>query len=313
MRAVVTGCGGFIGSHLSERLLADGATVTGIDSITPTYDTAARALRCADLARSPRFEMIQGDINQLDLRPLFADADVVFHLAARPGVRASWADFRQVSEANVLATQRVLDALIGLPGRRLVFASSSSVYGRPEVFPTPEEYPLAPISPYGVTKATGEALCSAYAVEHSLHISSLRYFTVYGPRQRSDMAFTRWIKAAFDHRPLPLYGDGSAIRDFTYVADVVEATLRAGSLEAPGHTVFNVSGGNAAGLGEVFELIGRLTGETLTFDRLGSAKGDPAQTTGDTTRIRQMLGWQPSVALSDGLAAQVEWIRRLRG
>jgi UDP-glucuronate 4-epimerase len=286
--------------------------VTGIDSIAPTYDTAARALRCAELARSPRFELIQGDINQLDLRPFFTDADVVFHLAARPGVRASWADFGRVSEANVLGTQRVLDALIGLPGRRLVFASSSSVYGRPEVFPTPEEYPLAPISPYGVTKATGEALCSAYAVEHGIDISSLRYFTVYGPRQRSDMAFTRWIKAAFDHRPLPLYGDGTAIRDFTFVADVVDATLRAGSLVAPGHTVFNVSGGNAASLGEVFDLIGELTGETLAFDRLGIAKGDPAQTSGDTARISRTLGWQPSVELRDGLAAQVDWIRQLR-
>jgi UDP-glucuronate 4-epimerase len=312
LRAVITGCGGFIGSHLSERLLADGATILGIDSITPTYDTAVRAQRCSDLARSSRFEFIGGDINQLDLRPLFADADVVFHLAARPGVRASWADFRQVSEANVVATQRILDALVGLPDRRMVFASSSSVYGRPLVFPTPEEQTLAPISPYGVTKAAGEALCSAYATEHGLRIASLRYFTVYGPRQRSDMAFTRWIKAACEGRPLPLYGDGTAVRDFTFVSDVVEATILAAGLELPGHSVFNVAGGNAATLGEVFELIGNLTGATLTFDRLGTAKGDPAQTTGDTTRIHQTLGWQPKVGLEEGLTAQVGWIRQLQ-
>jgi len=225
MRAVVTGCAGFIGSHLSEILLAGDASVEGIDSLAPTYVSTGRRTQAPRLSAHDRFEFIEGDINRIDLTELVVDADVVYHLAARPGVRASWRDFATASDANILATQRVLDAIAASPSTRLVFASSSSVYGSAETFPVKESMALAPISPYGVTKASCEALLSAYASQFDLSLTSLRYFTVYGPRQRSDMAFTRWIRSALRGQPLPVYGDGNSIRDFTFV-DKAEHQIR---------------------------------------------------------------------------------------
>ncbi len=313
MRSLVTGCAGFIGSHLCERLLAAGESVVGIDSLAPTYDTVGRMGRLERLDRAGDFEFVAADLVQVDLGPLVADADVVYHLAARPGVRASWADFKQASDANILATQRVLDALSRAPGKRLVFASSSSVYGRPGVFPTPEHHPLAPISPYGVTKAAGEALIDAYVSQHGIDAYSLRYFTVYGPRQRSDMAFTRWIRSALEGRPLPLFGDGSAIRDFTYVADIVEATLLAGAGPAGEHTILNVAGGSPVSVTDVLAIISRELGRPLEVDRLPVAKGDPPETGGDTTRISEILGWKPTWGIEEGIRAQVAWARKRFG
>lgn len=310
MRALVTGCAGFIGAHLCERLIREGWRVTGVDSLEPTYDTIGRRSRIAAIATTGNLEFIEGDLNRIDLRPLVVDADVVFHLAARPGVRASWDDFSQVADANVLATQRVLDALVGTQRTRLVFASSSSVYGQALSFPTSENQRIAPISPYGVTKAASESLIAAYVSQFDLDVTSLRYFTVYGPNQRSDMAFTRWIKAAFQNQPLTIFGDGSAERDFTYVEDVVAATIRAGEAAAGGHAVFNVAGGNPASLQTVFNLIETFTSRPVDFEFLPAAKGDPPRTGGDTTRIRQVLRWEPRWSLEDGMAAQVAWIRQ---
>jgi nucleoside-diphosphate-sugar epimerase len=308
MRAVVTGCAGFIGSHLCERILASGGSVVGIDALAPTYDSVGRRNRVAEMASNRGFEFIGGDINEIDLRPFFLDANVVFHLAARPGVRASWSDFRRASDANILATQRVLDALSSVPPARLVFASSSSVYGQADSFPTTEDQALSPISPYGVTKASCEALISAYVSQFELDVVSLRYFTVYGPRQRSDMAFTRWISAALAGHPLPLYGDGTAVRDFTYVSDVVDATIAAASVSDPGHMVFNVAGGSPASLLEVFDVIARTTARDLEFNRMPAAQGDPSRTGGDTSRIRNDLGWTPTWSLEDGIRSQVDWL-----
>lgn len=310
MKALVTGCAGFIGSHLTERLLADGWTVTGIDCFAPTYDTVRRRAQVTTTAAAPRFEFIEGDLNDIDLGPHVAESDVVFHLAARPGVRASWADFASASEANILATQRVLDALVARPATKLVFASSSSVYGLAPSFPTAESAPLAPISPYGVTKAACEALVHAYVSQFNLSAVSLRYFTVYGPRQRSDMAFTKWIRRALAGEPLPIYGtDTSAIRDFTYVADVVRATLMAAEADTSGHLALNVAGGGPASIGDVLEILAELIDSEISVDFTGRVGGDPMRTGGNTEMIGEKLGWKPEVSLRDGLAKQVAWLR----
>lgn len=309
MRALVTGSAGFIGSHLSERLLGEGWSVLGVDSLAPTYDTARRRARIEEIARHAGFEFIEGDLNEIDVRSHVAGRDIVFHLAARPGVRASWIDFANASRANVLATQRVLDAVSVNPDTRLVFASSSSVYGRAATYPTPESSALAPISPYGVTKAACEALVGAYTSQLGIDVASLRFFTVYGPRQRSDMAFTKWIRAAFRSEPLPVYGDGSAIRDFTYVADVVSALMASAQADISGHEILNVAGGNPVSVSEVLDLIGDLVGVPLIRDYEQKAIGDPDRTGGTTEKLAALTGWQPQWSLEDGLAAQVEWIR----
>lgn len=309
MRAVVTGCAGFIGSHLTERLLADGWSVLGIDALTPTYDTVGRREQVSRLAGNRRFEFIEGDLNRVDLSEPVEQSDVVFHLAARPGVRASWRDFAQASDDNIRATQRVLDAVSQHPEARLIFGSSSSVYGLVDEFPVPESRVLAPISPYGVTKAACEALLSAYASQFDVTVTSLRYFTVYGPRQRSDMAFTRWIRAAINATPLPVYGDGKAIRDFTYVDDVVEATVLAAEEELSGHRIYNVAGGSPVSVNEVLEMIAELLGVEIEVDYGDAAAGDPPRTGGDTTLITEELGWEPHVSLREGLTRQVEWFR----
>jgi nucleoside-diphosphate-sugar epimerase len=309
MRAVVTGCAGFIGSHLSERLLVDGWSVLGIDSLAPTYDTVGRREQVVRLAGNRRFEFIEGDLNRVDLSEPVEQSDVVFHLAARPGVRASWRDFAQASDDNIGATQRVLDAVSQHARVRLIFASSSSVYGLVDDFPVPETRMLMPISPYGVTKAACEALLSAYASQFDITVTSLRYFTVYGPRQRSDMAFTRWIRSAMNATPLPVYGDGKAIRDFTYVDDVVEATVLAAKEAPSGHRIYNVAGGSPVSVNEVLEMIAKLLGIEVEIDYGEAAVGDPPRTGGDTTLISDELGWRPHIGLRDGLTKQVEWLR----
>lgn len=310
MRAVVTGCAGFIGSHLVDRLLSEGWSILGIDSLAPTYDSVGRRRQVERLAGLEGFEFIEGDINRIDLTELVGDAEVVFHLAARPGVRASWRDFATASDANILATQKVLDAVASNPDTRLVFSSSSSVYGSAEDFPVAESRPLAPISPYGVTKAACEALLSAYASQYAVSLTSLRYFTVYGPRQRSDMAFTRWIRSALRGVPLPVYGDGKAIRDFTYVDDVVDATMLAASPTTAGHRIFNVAGGGPVSVNDVIEMLGEIVGKAIDVHHTDPAKGDPARTGGDTRLIERELGWRPSTDIREGLAKQVEWARR---
>ena len=313
MRAVVTGCAGFIGSHLADRLIADKWTVIGLDSLAPTYDSVRRRRQIDWLAQSPMFEFIEGDLNSIDLKEVVGSADVVFHLAARPGVRASWRDFRQVSDDNIRATQRVLDAITDNPETRLVFASSSSVYGVVDSFPVSESTVLRPISPYGVTKAASESLVTAYAAQFDLAATSLRYFTVYGPRQRSDMAFNRWIRAALLSQPLHVFGDGKVIRDFTYVDDVVEASVLAGTATSTGHQIYNVAGGSPASVNEILTGISELLETDLKIEYSDPARGDPPRTGGDTKLIESDLGWHPRTALRDGLEAQVGWLRAIIG
>lgn len=309
MRALVTGCAGFIGSHLTERLLEEGWSVLGVDAFVPTYGTQRRRSWAANMPSTPHFEFLEADILDLDITPLLDGCDVVFHLAARPGVRASWADFNRVARGNIVATQKVLDALSRTSSTRLVFASSSSVYGESETYPTTEETRLAPISPYGVSKASGESLISAYASQTGVEAVSLRYFTVYGPRQRSDMAFTIWLTRALRSQALPIFGDGESIRDFTYVSDVVNATIASATCDVSGHEKFNVAGGSPATVNEVVDLIEELLDHPVERDHTARAKGDPRRTGGDTTRLEQATGWKAEWTLRNGLAAQLEYLR----
>ncbi len=234
MQALVTGCAGFIGSRLTDTLLARGVAVRGIDAFTTYYDPAVKHANVSAAQESPRFELIDGDLNQLDLPLVLDGVDVVYHLAGQPGVRVSWSDgFSQYVTLNVLATQRLLEATRQHPVPRLVYASSSSIYGNAVRYPTTEADVPHPHSPYGVTKLAAEHLCSLYADNWGVPTVSLRYFSVYGPRQRPDMGFSRFFDAIQSGRPLPIYGTGRQIRDFTFVGDVVDATIAAGTAGRP--------------------------------------------------------------------------------
>ena len=247
MRALVTGAAGFVGSTLSERLVDDGWDVVGVDSLDPYYDVALKRANVAALTDRREFELIEDDLLDLDLPQVMADVDVVFHQAAQPGVRLSWASrFDTYVRANVLATQRLLEAARLTEPSAVVYASSSSVYGRITAERTTEDDPLVPFSPYGVTKLAGEHLCTAYGQNFGVPTVALRYFTVYGPRQRPDMALHRLVRAAADGSAVPLFGDGEQVRDFTFVDDVVEANLRAARARCEPGTSINVAGGSSA-------------------------------------------------------------------
>jgi len=312
VNAVVTGCAGFIGSHLSEALLADGVAVKGIDAFTPYYDEAQKRANVRELTVDARFELVEADLRTSPIEPLIDGADVVFHLAAQPGVRVSWADgFPTYVEHNVLATQRLLEALRGTSVGRLVYASSSSVYGNAPRYPTTEDDLPRPHSPYGVTKLAAEHLCGLYAENYAVPAVSLRYFTVYGPRQRPDMGFHRFLDAALAERAIPLYGDGEQVRDFTYVADVVGATIAASTADVAPGSVFNVAGGGAITVNALLDLVGDLVGSDIRVEHLPPQPGDVLRTGGSIERARAALGWEPRVDLRDGLAAELDWMRTL--
>jgi UDP-glucuronate 4-epimerase len=297
MKYVVTGAAGFIGSRLARTLGEAGHEVVGLDSFTDYYDPALKEenARGLDVRRLDLAE------DELDFRGL----DGVFHLAGQPGVRASFTDFAAYLSRNLLATQRIFEAAARAECR-VVFASSSSVYGDAERYPTAEDVVPRPISPYGITKLACENLASAYAKGVGLDAVTLRYFTVYGPGQRPDMAFTRIVTALAEGRPFELYGDGSVSRGFTYVDDVVRATIAAME-RAPAGAVYNVGGGTEATVRQAIELCERISGRTLDVRVLPAATGDPRRTAADTTRIRGELGWQPRVGLEEGLQAHWEW------
>jgi nucleoside-diphosphate-sugar epimerase len=293
---VVTGAAGFIGSHLAEALVAEGHELRAIDCLTPYYDPRLKEENAAAL-----------DLERLDLAGDELDltgADAVFHLAGRPGVRSFGAVFPDYLRNNVLATQRVLEAAVAA-GVRVVFASSSSVYGDAERFPTAEDVEPRPVSPYGVTKLACEHLARAYATSFGADVVTLRYFTVYGPRQRPDMAFARMVEALANGRPFELYGDGSRSREFTYVADAVRATIAA--LAAPSGAAYNVGGGDEASIEEAIAVLERVAGRELDVERAPAAAGDMRRTAADTTRIRAELDWSPTTTLEDGLRLQWEW------
>ena len=311
MRVVVTGAAGFIGSTLCDRLLAEGHDVVGIDAFTSYYDESVKRANVAAAVDHDAFELVEADLMEAPLERLLEGADVVWHLAGQPGVRLSWSDgFAEYDRCNVLATQRLLEAARAAGTPRLVYSSSSSVYGNAERFPTVESDRPEPFSPYGVTKLAAEHLCVLYAANWGVPTVSLRYFTVYGPRQRPDMATHRLIRSALEGTPFPMYGDGSQERSFTFVGDVVDATLRAGTTPdvAPG-SVFNVAGRFSCTLAEMIDLVADAAGRAPNIDRRDAAAGDAAKTGGSTERIEAALGWQATTTLEAGIAAQVEHLR----
>jgi UDP-glucuronate 4-epimerase len=314
MRALVTGAAGFIGSHLMERLAAHGHDVRGVDCLTTYYDVSQKRANLERLDVLPRCEIIEADLRSDDCSRLLEDVNVVFHQAGQPGVRASWSTgFGPYVEHNILATQRLLEAAKDVRPERFVFASSSSVYGNARAYPTSEEDLPAPESPYGVTKLAAEHLCGVYARNWGVPTVSLRYFTVYGPRQRPDMAMHRLIEACLGGRTFPVYGDGLQVRDFTYVGDVVEANLLAASRAIPPGSVVNIAGGTATTLAEVVDLVGELVGRPVEVERRPAQPGDVERTGGATERAATLLGWSPRVSLSEGLGRQVAWHRTRRG
>jgi UDP-glucuronate 4-epimerase len=307
-RVLVTGVAGFIGCHLAEALLNDGAEVVGLDCLTEYYSPELKLANVEPLLASPSFTFIKEDLNSAELD--LDGVDVVYHLAAQPGVRNSWGDaFSEYLRCNLQATQRLLDLCVAGSRRpRVVFASSSSVYGDAKSLPVREDDAKAPASPYGVTKLTAEMLCWAYVHAHDLDITAIRPFTVYGPRQRPDMAFSKFISALGAGRAAEVYGDGSQTRDFTYVSDMVEAFILAAKRGAKGKA-YNVGGGTRASLGECLQMIGRALGVSVVTVGGPRAKGDVSDTHADITRAREELGYSPRVGLEDGIARQVRWAR----
>jgi UDP-glucose 4-epimerase len=309
MRALVTGVAGFIGSTLAERLIERGATVVGIDCFTDYYPRALKQRNIERLLASHAFTLVEARIQDADLAALTDGVTHVFHLAAQAGVRKSWGrEFGLYTQLNVDATQALLEALVNRPIERLVYASSSSVYGDHVPMPMREDSLLRPLSPYGVTKLAAEHLCALYHDNHAVPTVSLRYFTVYGPRQRPDMAFNRFIRAAVDGRRITVYGDGEQTRDFTYVGDAVEATIAAGHRGRPGG-VYNIGGGARVSVNHVLDLLGRIAGRPIAVVREPAQKGDMRDTYADTSRAQAEIGFVPAVSLEQGLEAEWRWIR----
>ncbi|HWB15556.1 MAG TPA: NAD-dependent epimerase/dehydratase family protein [Vicinamibacterales bacterium] len=313
MKAVVTGAAGFIGSTLGAALLARGASVVGIDSFTDYYARDVKERNLEPLRTNAAFRFLETTIQDAPLTELLTDATHVFHLAGQAGVRGSWGDqFRTYIANNVDATQRLLEASVGRPLTRFVYASSSSVYGDRAAIPMREDAFIQPVSPYGVTKLAAEHLCVLYQANFGVPTVSLRYFTVYGPHQRPDMAFHRFIRAALTDQPITLFGDGEQTRDFTYVDDIVAATMAAGDRGRPGG-VYNIGGGSRVTVNEVLQSIGRITGRRLDIRRQPAEKGDMRDTFADTSLARAELGFHPAHSLEDGLAAECDWLRPLVG
>jgi UDP-glucuronate 4-epimerase len=300
VKYVVTGAAGFIGSHLAEALLAAGHEVVGIDSFTDYYERARKERNASGL------DVLEADLAELPLQPILAGVDGVFHLAGQPGVRASWgASFELYLRRNVLATQRLFEAAADA-GVRVVFASSSSVYGDAERYPTPEDVAPQPISPYGITKLTCEQLAHAIGRGRGLDAVLLRYFTVYGPRQRPDMAFTAMLEALARGDSFRLFGDGSAARSFTFVADAVAATIAAME-RGRGGEAYNVGGGDEATMNEAIALAERISGRSLEIERTATAAGDVRRTKADVAKAGAELGWSPQTGLEEGMRAQWDW------
>jgi nucleoside-diphosphate-sugar epimerase len=308
-RALVTGAAGFIGSHLAAGLLRQGWHVTGLDSRHPSSDPVA-AENLADLNEHPRFRLARADIGTADLARLLEGAQVAFHLAGLPGARRSWGDeFTSYLSVNVLGTQRLLEACAAAEVPRLVFASSSSVYGTGNGTPSREADQLLPLSPYGVSKLAAERLCLAYANRPSAVTSvvALRYFTVYGPRQRPDMAFSRIMRAALSGRAVPLYGSGEQRRDFTHVTDAVAATIAAAACEARAEVV-NVASGRSVPLVKAVQTIASLAGAEVPSLRRAAHPGDADITAADLSKAHELLEYEPRVDLAEGLRSQWEWL-----
>ena len=309
MRALVTGSAGFVGSHLTEALLARGDSVVGIDCFNDNYGRSQKLANLRSVTDWDNFEFVPVDLARGDLAELTAEADVVFHLAAEPGVRSGWGPrYGHFVRNNILATQHLLDALKDRDDVRLVFASSSSVYGDASQRPTPEDALREPLSPYGQTKVAAEQLCHLYAANYGLDYVCLRYFTVFGPRQRPDMAFHVFGRAALAGRPVTVFGDGHQTRDFTYVGDVVEATLSAATAPLGDRRTFNIGGGAPASIRDVLALLRTMVAGELQVSFLPAELGDVRDTAANVRQARDVLRYRPRTSLEEGLLAQMDWM-----
>ena len=304
MHVLVTGCAGFIGSILVERLLEKGYDVVGIDCFTDYYSRRIKERNVSGFVDEITF--IQKDILDVDVA-MIKDIDVIIHLAAQAGVRASWGEnFEIYTRNNILTTQRLLEGCRKYGVQKFVYASSSSVYGSVKELPMREDMYPRPYSPYGVTKLAGENLCELYRANYGVRTISLRYFTVYGERQRPDMAFHKFIRAILDGRQIVVYGDGKQTRDFTYVGDIVDATIKAAESYAVG--VFNIGGGSRVELIEAIKVIEQIIGQEAKIKFEETKKGDVRDTYADISKARSILGYKPKVTLKEGLKREVEWI-----
>lgn len=306
MKCLVTGAAGFIGSHLCEHLLRAGHTVIGLDAFIPFYPRDAKEANLTGFRNHPSFHFHPLDLRCDPLSEAIAGVEALFHLAAMPGLTRSWTDFDLYESCNIIGTQRLLEAVRGMPSlRRFVYASTSSVYGR--YGSGDETLPARPISPYGVTKLAAENLCRAHAEECGLPLVVMRYFSVYGPRQRPDMGYHRFIDALLRGQPLTVYGDGLQSRGNTYVEDCVAATVAA--LGAPLGEVYNVGGGETANVWDILGKLERLVGRPAVVRREPARPGDQRVTGADTTKLYRHLGWEAKTTLDDGLERQVAWQR----
>ena len=308
MRSLVTGAAGFVGSSLSERLIKEGHAVVGVDCFTDYYPRSVKEENLKNLLKIPEFNFLEVDLLTANLEETLVGIDTVFHQAAQAGVRSSWgAEFEIYTSNNVLATQRLLEACKGVGIGKFIYASSSSVYGDSEELPLREGSLLKPVSPYGVTKLSGEHLSYTYWKNFNVPVISLRYFTVYGPRQRPDMAFHKFIKALLRGEDIEIFGDGEQTRDFTFISDIVEGNILAMKSDVAGE-VFNLGGGSRVSVSEVLDTIQEIAGKSTKIVHRDVQKGDVRHTLADTSKARKYLGYTPQVTLKEGLTEEWQWL-----
>ena len=310
---IVTGVAGFIGSHLAETLLKQGANVTGIDQFNDYYNPQIKHNNVLNLQQYSGFKLIKANIQDLNWQQLLQSVDVVYHQAAQAGVRSSWGvDFHHYTERNINATQIILEGAKQVKSlKRIVYASSSSIYGNAKTMPTPETLCPQPVSPYGITKLAGERLCWLYQQNFGVPVTALRYFTVYGPRQRPDMAFHRFFQAAINKKAISIYGDGQQTRDYTYISDAVAANLFAGEVTEAIGEVFNIGGGSRVTLMELLNIMEQVIGHPIKKNYVDKAAGDARHTSADVAKAKKILNYVPRVPLKEGLARQWQWIKSL--
>jgi len=310
---IVTGAAGFIGSHLVDTLLNQGKKVIGVDHFNSYYDVALKRKNITQFENNSNFELVESDILDLNWSSLLTETEVIYHQAAQAGVRASWGEgFRAYTERNINATQVLLEAAKDAPQlKRFVYASSSSIYGNAEAFPTPETACPQPVSPYGITKLAGERLCGLYYQNFGVPTTALRYFTVYGPRQRPDMAFHKFFKAILHDEAITIYGDGQQTRDFTFVSDCIAANLAAANVPEAVGQVFNIGGGSREVLTEIIKTMENIVNRPINLKFIENAMGDARHTSADTSKAQKILGYYPQVSLAEGLTKEWEWVKFL--